>query len=72
MSAYNFSCKGCDKRYPGCHSQCETYKREKLAYDALKAKEDRKKEIRQGISKQKYDAQIKAMKGKRSNMKGNQ
>ena len=72
MIAYNFSCKGCDKRYPGCHSQCETYKREKLEYDALKAKEDRKKEIRQGIYIQKCNALSKATKGKRSNMKGNQ
>ena len=25
----NFSCKDCENRYVGCHSECEVYKKEK-------------------------------------------
>lgn len=72
MITFNFSCNGCDKRFPGCHSQCETYKKEKKKYEALKAEEDRKKRIMQGLSEQKYNALHKAMRDKRPNKKGNQ
>jgi hypothetical protein len=30
---YEFSCHGCQKRYPGCHGSCEAYKQEKAHYD---------------------------------------
>lgn len=30
------SCKDCEDRYPGCHSTCKTYKREK--YEDQQAK----------------------------------
>lgn len=33
-----FSCKGCEKRTPGCHSICEKYRSERAEYDRLKAK----------------------------------
>lgn len=35
--SFIFSCKGCNKREPGCHDRCETYKQEKAEYDRQKA-----------------------------------
>jgi hypothetical protein len=72
MVLYEFSCKGCDKRFPGCHSQCETYKQEKVEYDALKAAADKKRQISNGLTDQRNKALSKAMRGKRSTKKGNQ
>jgi hypothetical protein len=34
-----FTCKGCEKRVPGCHDSCDKYKAEKAAYQARKEKE---------------------------------
>lgn len=34
-----YCCKSCDKRFPGCHGHCETYKDEKSKEDSLKAVE---------------------------------
>ena len=31
-----FSCKGCERRYIGCHDACEKYKAEKAAHEAQK------------------------------------
>ena len=38
-------CKGCDSRFPGCHSQCEKYLKEKAEYDALMKAEQKKKDV---------------------------
>lgn len=38
--SFIFSCKGCTKRVPGCHDQCETYKQEKEEYNRRKALND--------------------------------
>ena len=32
-----FSCKGCQDRYPGCHSKCAKYIEEKAEYEKQKA-----------------------------------
>ena len=31
-----FECKGCTKRHPGCHSECESYLAEKKRLQAQK------------------------------------
>lgn len=36
-------CKGCQKRYPGCHAGCEWYKAERMVLDKENAR--RKDEI---------------------------
>lgn len=33
----SFSCKDCKKRYSGCHSKCDTYKKELAEYEKKKA-----------------------------------
>lgn len=40
MAKTTFSCKDCRERYVGCHSKCETYKRE------WEANEKRKKDLK--------------------------
>jgi hypothetical protein len=47
-----FSCKGCEKRTPGCHARCEKYLKEKAEYDRLKAAEDKRRDIQIGIWEQ--------------------
>ena len=37
------TCKGCQKRYPGCHSKCETYLEWKKEHDELKRTEKKNK-----------------------------
>lgn len=32
-----FSCKNCQDRYPGCHSHCEKYQKEKAEHDKRKS-----------------------------------
>ena len=54
-----FTCKGCEKRVPGCHGSCDKYKEEKAAHEARKEKKRQKtqldeyqsKAIQQSISK---------------------
>lgn len=41
----NFSCKTCTKRFAGCHSTCEDYKKEKQSFEKLK-NENKKKVVR--------------------------
>lgn len=33
-----WSCKDCKSRYPGCHAECPTYKKEAAEWAAYKAK----------------------------------
>lgn len=56
-----YSCMGCEKRHPGCHAECETYKREKAAHDEQKAAEDRRRAVSMGITEQRTAAVAKAM-----------
>lgn len=30
-------CKACEKRYPGCHGECEAYKADRAEWDKRKA-----------------------------------
>lgn len=55
-----YSCKGCQQRYPGCHSKCETYKIEKAAHDEQKKALKRESEIRQGLYAQRSYAVTRA------------
>lgn len=45
MLAPKTHCRGCEKRYPGCHGKCEDYKQARAVYDRQKAKERRDKEL---------------------------
>lgn len=45
-----FSCYGCTKRHAACHATCETYKKEKAAHEAEKAKELEKKLIQRRLN----------------------
>lgn len=54
------ACKGCDSIFPGCHSQCEKYKREKAEYDRLMDTERQRKSTRQGLICQRSAAVKKA------------
>ena len=57
-------CYGCTapKRYPGCHSHCPDYAKEKAADDAKKAEERKKRDIEYAIIGQRGRAVMKAMK----------
>lgn len=39
-----FRCKGCTKRYPGCHDHCEQYQEDKAINDKRKHDERLRKE----------------------------
>lgn len=34
-----FTCNGCERRFPGCHGSCDKYKVEKAEHEARKEKE---------------------------------
>ena len=63
-----YSCKGCEKRYPGCHGRCEAYLSEKAKHDALKAENDRKKAIVGGVLSQRSEGVYKATKHRRKGL----
>lgn len=46
----SFTCKGCENRHPGCHSECEKYKAEKAAWDAQQAKIRKAKAVEDGLN----------------------
>lgn len=47
-------CKDCvaPKRYPGCHSKCSEYQKERAAYDTKKAEYYKRKSIKEGLDAQ--------------------
>ena len=47
---YEFSCKNCTDRYPGCHGNCKNYKEEGAAYDEKKAEFNRQRDARRYTS----------------------
>lgn len=65
-----FTCDGCGKRYPGCHSHCIDYAIDKAFHEAEKADRRRKKNIEDGISSQQAAAVEKVRKGKRKGGNG--
>lgn len=62
MTKMIFSCKGCEKRYPGCHAVCETYKQEKAELDASKEEMRKMLAVNRGINGQRFDCYHKVMK----------
>ena len=58
MADYRFSCRGCEKRYPGCHDHCDTYKAERAEYEKLKQRDAVEKYLRDRASRV-YDAHAK-------------
>ena len=52
---YEFSCHGCQKRYPGCHGSSEAYKQEKARYDEQKAIVDKQRATKSGLLAQRGD-----------------
>jgi hypothetical protein len=61
-----YSCKGCEKRTPGCHSKCPDYLAEKAEHDRLKAEADKKRDISIGIRDQRTRGVNKAIKSRRA------
>ena len=61
-----FSCKGCEKRYIGCHSECLEYLAQKAAHDAMREAERKQKEISFGITAQRSASVCKATKNSRN------
>jgi hypothetical protein len=61
-----FSCKGCEKRYIGCYSECQEYLAQKAAHDAMREAERKQKEISFGITAQRSASVCKATKNSRN------
>lgn len=59
-------CRYCvaPKRHPGCHGSCSEYLTEKAIYDELKAADDKRRAIGNGIYYQRCIKICKAMKQK--------
>lgn len=55
-----FTCKGCEKREPGCHDHCEKYQKEKADYEARKEQINKDASIKQGVYDQHFHAMAKA------------
>lgn len=60
-------CHGCmaPERYPGCHDKCPKYLEAKAKHDALKAADDKRKQIKGSLIHQRNDLYFKAMKKRR-------
>ena len=60
-------CNGCvaPKRYPGGHSVCPDYIKEKAEHDAWAEAGYKRRSIRSGLINQQYNAVSRANKGKR-------
>lgn len=46
-----FTCKGCERRFPGCHGSCDKYQAEKAAHEARKKEEQNQKRLDEYQSK---------------------
>ena len=44
MLAPKTNCRGCTKRYPGCHDKCEDYKQARAEFEKEKKEERKQKE----------------------------
>ena len=65
MANLPFTCRGCENRYPGCHSKCEKYKQERAEYDRLRAEHRKYITVKQYTAEQtskNFDAHVKAKK----------
>ena len=62
-----FSCKDCQQRHPGCHSKCETYKKEKAEHEAQLEAARRERNVKQGLYEQRTAAISKASKRMKRN-----
>ena len=47
MVGFKSDCKGCDKRYPGCHDHCKSFLKAKAEYEKTKALSKKDEELRQ-------------------------
>lgn len=61
-------CNGCvpPKRNPYCHGTCPEYLKEKAEYDQKKAEQDRERDARCGLLRQKYEKVFNAYKKRRN------
>lgn len=53
------------ERHPGCHDKCPVYQEAKAKHDALKAADDKRKQIKGSLIHQRNDLYFKAMKKRR-------
>lgn len=62
-----YCCKGCEKRFPGCHATCEGYLAQKAEHDKRKAEVDKERRINQAICGDRAKKVHNALKGYRKN-----
>lgn len=65
-----FHCKDCDKRHPGCHAECETYKQDKAAWDEKREAQLKERHIAGRLYQQRQMAVSKAMKNRHPGRRG--
>lgn len=61
-----FSCNGCGKRYPGCHSTCVDYAIDKAFHEADRTSSQKEKAVNDGITSQRAKAVAKAVKASKN------
>ena len=61
FNGYKTHCKGCEKRYVGCHASCEEYLEARRKGDELKEKMLREKHKRNDINSFRREGIRKAM-----------
>lgn len=62
---YEFPCKDCEKRYPGCHGTCPEYQKTKKEHDERKAIADKDKYTQQNLYLHKAECLGKIMKNRK-------
>lgn len=60
-----YSCYGCQRRQPACHSKCPEYLDAKAKYDALKAEHNKKEAVYSAIYGNRCKKVNKALKKRR-------
>lgn len=57
-----FSCHGCQKRFPGCHSTCPEYTQEKAEHEKRRTQEAKERAVQLGLAAQRSMAVHRAFK----------
>ena len=59
------ACKDCEKRYVGCHGECETYKAEKAKNEELREKRNHETFVAFGVFESNHHRTMAVMKKRR-------
>jgi len=49
-------CLNCEKRTPGCHGKCESYKAQRAEYDSTMAEISKRRKVRVDLNSSMYDS----------------